>query len=343
MKIKMDSKTMINNNAILAVEAHGLVKIFGDNRAVDGVSLSIPTGSICGVLGPNGAGKTTTINMLATLSKPDAGNVKIFGYDILRETQIVRQLIGLTGQFASIDEDLTAMENLVIFGRLYGYSRKDSKHRANELLEEFGLSDVASRALSKFSGGMRRRLDLAVSLISQPPLIFLDEPTTGLDPRTRTQMWQTIRSLVKSGSTVLLTTQYLEEADQLADNIIVIDKGRVVANDTPAGLKRSVGSNSLRLTVKNADNTANAVQIIERILEAKVHIAEASELVASINDIDKLTDVLATLKDAGIALSGVNILQPTLDEVFFALTGEVSKDKKGKNKYDYPQSLLNIF
>jgi ABC-2 type transport system ATP-binding protein len=325
---------MMKNNAVLAVEAHGLVKTFGDNRAVDGVSLSIPTGNICGVLGPNGAGKTTTINMLATLSKPDAGNVKIFGYDVLRETQIVRQLIGLTGQFASIDEDLTALENLMIFGRLYGYSRKDSKCIANELLEEFGLSDVAGRALSKFSGGMRRRLDLAVSLISQPPLIFLDEPTTGLDPRTRTQMWQTIRNLVKCGSTVLLTTQYLDEADQLADNIVVIDKGRVVANDTPDGLKRSVGSSSLRLTVKDADNAANAAQIIERILDAKVHLVGTSELIAPMDNTDKLTDVLTMLKDAGIALSGVNILQPTLDEVFFALTGEGFKNKKEENFND---------
>jgi len=175
---------------------------------------------------------------------------------------------------------------------------------SNELLEEFGLSDVASRSLSKFSGGMRRRLDFAVSLIHQPPLIFLDEPTTGLDPRSRTQMWQTIRKLVKGGSTVLLTTQYLDEADQLADNIVVIDKGQVVANDTPNGLKRSVGSSSLHLTVKDADNAANAAQIIERILDAKVHFAEASELIAPMDNIDKLTDVLMTLKDAGIALSG---------------------------------------
>jgi ABC-2 type transport system ATP-binding protein len=331
IQVNMEGNTTMRNNAILAVEANGLVKTFGDNRAVDGVSLSIPKGSICGLLGPNGSGKTTTINMLATLSKPDAGNVKIFGYDVVRETQIVRQLIGLTGQFASIDEDLTALENLMIFGRLYGYSRKDSKRKANELLEEFGLSDVASRALSKFSGGMRRKLDLAVSLISQPPLIFLDEPTTGLDPRTRMQMWQTIRNLVKGGSTVLLTTQYLDEADQLADNIVVIDKGRVVANDIPDGLKRSVGSSSLHLTVKDANKAANAAQIIERILDAKVHLAEASELIAPIDNIDKLTDVLTTLKDAGIALSGVNILQPTLDEVFLALTGEGSKDKKEDN------------
>jgi ABC-2 type transport system ATP-binding protein len=332
MNKNMEGNRAMKNNATIAVEAHGLVKTFGSNRAVDGVSLSIPAGSVCGVLGPNGAGKTTTINMLATLSQPDAGNVKIFGYDILRETQMVRQLIGLTGQFASIDEDLTAMQNLTIFGRLYGYSRKESKRKANELLEEFGLSEVAGRALSKFSGGMRRRLDLAVSLIHQPPLIFLDEPTTGLDPRTRTQMWQTIRNLVKRGSTVLLTTQYLEEADQLADNIVVIDKGRVVANDTPAGLKRSVGSSSLHLTVKNADKAAAAAQILERILGVKVYFAEASELIAPIDDTNKLTGILTMLQDAGIALSGVNILEPTLDEVFFALTGEGSKDDKAKKE-----------
>jgi len=318
----------MNSNATLAVEAHGLVKSFGDKRAVDGVSLRIPTASICGVLGPNGAGKTTTINMLATLTKPDAGTAEVFGHDLLREAHVVRQLIGLTGQFASIDEDLTALENLMIFGRLYGYSRRDSKRKASGLLEEFELGDVANRSLSTFSGGMRRRLDLAVSLVSQPPLLFLDEPTTGLDPRTRTQMWQTIRTLVKGGSTVLLTTQYLEEADQLADNIVVIDKGQVVASDTPDQLKRSVGSSSLHLTVKDAANSANAAQIVQRVLNTKVQLARACELIAPMANIDRLTDVLTTLRDAGIALSRVNILQPTLDEVFFALTGKRSKDRE---------------
>lgn len=320
------------NSDVLAIEAHGLVKTFGNNRAVDGVSLNIPTGSICGVLGPNGAGKTTTINMLATLSKPDAGSVKIFGYDVQSQTQIVRQLIGLTGQFASIDESLTAIENLTIFGRLYGFSRKNSKRKAEELLEEFGLIDAANRTLSKFSGGMRRRLDLAASLISQPPLIFLDEPTTGLDPRTRAQMWQTIRGLVKNGSTILLTTQYLDEADQLADDIVVIDHGRVVASDTPFGLKSSIGTAFLQLTLKSTDDTAQAAQIVERVLCAKVQPAEASELIAPMDNTDKLTDVLTALKDAGINLSGVNVRQPTLDEVFFALTGEAAEDKKNSDK-----------
>ncbi|GHV07464.1 daunorubicin resistance protein DrrA family ABC transporter ATP-binding protein [Spirochaetia bacterium] len=322
---------MTKTDTALAVEAHGLVKIFGSNRAVDGVSLNIPTGSICGVLGPNGAGKTTTINMLATLSKPDAGAAKIFGCDVMKETQKVRQLIGLTGQFASIDESLTATENLTIFGRLYGYSRKDSKRKANELLEEFGLTEAANKTLAQFSGGMRRRLDLAASLLSSPPLIFLDEPTTGLDPRTRAQMWATIRTLVKNGSTVLLTTQYLDEADQLADTIVVIDKGRVVANDTPAGLKKSIGASSLQLTLINPDDTAAAAQIVERMLGTKVQIAEASELTTPMDSTEKLTDVLAALKDAGIALTSVNIRQPSLDEVFFALTGNAAKKEKEEN------------
>ncbi|GHU93194.1 daunorubicin resistance protein DrrA family ABC transporter ATP-binding protein [Spirochaetia bacterium] len=322
---------MTKTDTALAVEAQGLVKIFGSNRAVDGVSLNIPTGSICGVLGPNGAGKTTTINMLATLSKPDAGAAKIFGYDVMKETQKVRQLIGLTGQFASIDESLTATENLTIFGRLYGYSRKDSKRKANELLEEFGLTEAANKTLAQFSGGMRRRLDLAASLLSSPPLIFLDEPTTGLDPRTRAQMWATIRTLVKNGSTVLLTTQYLDEADQLADHIIVIDKGRVVANDTPAGLKKSIGASSLQLTLINSGDTAAAAQIVERVLGTKVQIVEASELTTPMDSTDKLTDVLAALKDSGIALTSVNIRQPSLDEVFFALTGNAAKKEKEEN------------
>ena len=322
---------MTKTNAALAVEARGLVKIFGSNRAVDGVNLNIPTGSICGVLGPNGAGKTTTINMLPTLSKQYAGSAKIFGCDVMTETQKVRQLIGLTGQFALIDESLTAIENLTIFGRLYGYSRRDSKRKANELLEEFGLTEAANKALSQFSGGMRRRLDLAASLLSSPPLIFLDEPTTGLDPRTRAHMWVTIRNLVKNGSTVLLTTQYLDEADQLADNIVVIDKGRVVANDTPVGLKKSIGASSLQLTVINPDDTTTAARIVERVLGTKVQIAEASELTTPMDSTEKLTDVLDALKDAGVALTSVNIRQPSLDEVFFALkalTGSAAKKEK---------------
>lgn len=308
-------------NSVPAVEAIGLVKTFGKNRAVDGVNLTIPTGTICGVLGPNGAGKTTTINMLATLLKPDAGTAKIFGYDVRKDTQIVRQLIGLTGQYATIDENLTAMENLKIFARLLGFSRAESKRKAEELLTEFSLSEAANRELAKFSGGMRRRLDLAASLLSSPPLIFLDEPTTGLDPRTRTQMWQTIRRLVKNGSTILLTTQYLDEADQLADQIVVIDKGKVVANDTPAGLKRSVSASSLHLTVKNPDYARKAAQIAEKILGVKAQIPEAAEIAVPLSDTAKLVDVLTALKETEIDITAVNVREPSLDEVFFALTG----------------------
>jgi ABC-2 type transport system ATP-binding protein len=231
--------------AQFAVEVLGLVKKFGDNLAVDGVSFVIPVGTICAVLGPNGAGKTTTINMLATILKPTAGTAKIFGHDIVKEAQIVRQMVGLTGQFATIDENMTATENLTIFGQLLGLNKKAAKKRASELLAEFDLTEAAKRELSKFSGGMRRRLDLATSLIANPPLIFLDEPTTGLDPRTRLQMWETIRNLVKNGATVLLTTQYLDEADNLADNVVVIDLGRVVANDTPNNLKEKYNAKNL--------------------------------------------------------------------------------------------------
>lgn len=305
-----------------AVEAMGLVKTFGKNRAVDGVNLTIPTGSICGVLGPNGAGKTTTINMLATLLKPDAGTAKIFGYDVRKDTQIVRQLIGLTGQYATIDESLTAMENLKIFARLLGFSRAEAKRKAGELLEEFSLSEAANRELSKFSGGMRRRLDLAASLLSSPPLIFLDEPTTGLDPRTRTQMWQTIRTLVKNGSTVLLTTQYLDEADQLADHIVVIDKGKVIANDTPAGLKRSVSMSSLQFTVKNPAYAAKAAEIAEHILGGKALIAQSDEVTIPLSDTAKLVDALTILKEMQIDITAINVREPSLDEVFFALTGD---------------------
>jgi ABC-2 type transport system ATP-binding protein len=323
---------MKTNDAVFAVEADGLVKTFGNNLAVDKVSLRIPTGTICGMLGPNGAGKTTIINMLATLLKPDSGTAKVFGYDVTKDAQIVRQLIGLTGQFASIDESLTAMQNLKIFGRLLGYTRTTAQRKAEELLEEFDLMEAANRPLSKFSGGMRRRLDLAASLLSQPPLIFLDEPTTGLDPRTRTQMWETIRSFVKNGSTVLLTTQYLEEADQLTDEIIIIDHGNVVARDTPDGLKESIGSVVLQLILKNADTAAEAARLVEHTLGAKAQITQGTKLSVPMDDADKLTNVLAALKEAGILLVEINVVKPSLDEVFFALTGSaITKENKEEN------------
>jgi len=312
----------------LAIEARGLVKTYGDNRAVDGIDISVPTGMIYGVLGPNGAGKTTTINMLATLLKPDGGTAKVFGHDVQKESQIVRQLIGVTGQFASVDEVLSANENLIIFSRLLGFSKTESRQKAKDLLEEFGLTDAAKRPISKFSGGMRRRLDLALSLIAQPPLIFLDEPTTGLDPRTRTQMWNTIRKLVDSGSTILLTTQYLDEADQLADRIAVIDKGKVVAEGTPSELKASVGRTRLQLKLEDASDTTKALAIVEDVLKVKAQSVDQMNITAPMTNPEGVTDVLIALRKAGIHLNGVSVQEPTLDEVFFALTGtKVSQDE----------------
>ncbi|MFC4099777.1 ATP-binding cassette domain-containing protein [Paenibacillus xanthanilyticus] len=305
-----------------AVEARGLVKTFGDNRAVDGVDLHVKTGSIYGVLGPNGAGKTTTIRMLATLLRPDAGSARIFGRDVATESHIVRQLIGVTGQYASVDESLSATENLIIFSRLLGLGRAESRKKAMELLEEFGLTEAAKRPLKNFSGGMRRRLDLAASLIAQPPLIFLDEPTTGLDPRTRTQMWETIRRLVKTGSTVLLTTQYLEEADQLADRIAVIDRGHVVAEGTVDELKASVGTSSLHLSVHRREELETARDIVERVLRVPSSLApEAGTITAPMADADLVTDLLMELRESGIKLAEMSVQKPTLDEVFLTITG----------------------
>ena len=311
----------------MAVEANALVKIFGDNRAVNGVDLLIPAGGIYGVLGPNGAGKTTTIRMLATLLKPNSGSAKIFGYDVVKDSHMVRQLIGVTGQYASVDEKLSATENLVIFSRLLGLSRPDAKRKAVELLEEFGLTEAAKRPLSQYSGGMRRRLDLAVSLIAQPPLIFLDEPTTGLDPRTRNQMWNTIRRLVKDGSTVVLTTQYLDEADQLADRIAVIDHGKVIAEGTPDELKAKIGTASLELKLMDGENLAQAKYIIQQMLGVEVHAAAGNTVTAPMTDPEVITDLLLAMRNADIRLSAVSVKSPTLDEVFLTLTGHPTEEQ----------------
>lgn len=305
-----------------AVEARGLVKVFGDNRAVDSVDLNVRAGSIYGVLGPNGAGKTTTIRMLATLLRADGGEARIFGHDVTKEAHVVRQLIGVTGQYASVDESLSATENLIIFSRLLGLGRAEAKRKAAELLEEFGLTEAAKRPLKHFSGGMRRRLDLAASLIAQPPLIFLDEPTTGLDPRTRSQMWDTIRRLVETGSTVLLTTQYLDEADQLADRIAVIDRGRVVAEGTVDELKASVGNSALHLRVQNVQDIANAREMVEQVLGVRSSVtAEAGKITAPMANADQVTDLLIALRTRGIHLTEISVQKPTLDEVFLTITG----------------------
>jgi len=329
-------KEKASNHGGWAVEARGLVKTFGDNRAVDGVDLNVKAGSIYGVLGPNGAGKTTTIRMLATLLRPDAGSGRIFGHDVVKESHIVRQLIGVTGQYASVDESLSATENLIIFSRLLGLGRAEAKKKAADLLEEFGLTEAARRPLKNFSGGMRRRLDLAASLIAQPPLIFLDEPTTGLDPRTRAQMWETIRRLVNTGSTVLLTTQYLDEADQLADRIAVIDRGHVVAEGTVDELKASVGSSSLQLRVQDLQDIENARRVVEQVLQVRSNVtSEAGKITAPMTNADRVTDLLIALRTAGIHLSEMSVQKPTLDEVFLTITGhgvEASSAANESNK-----------
>ncbi|WP_405178409.1 ATP-binding cassette domain-containing protein [Nocardia sp. NBC_01377] len=306
----------------LAVEASDLVKVFGEQRAVDGVSLAVPQGAVYGVLGPNGAGKTTTIRMLATLLRPDGGSARIFGHDVASEPAAVRSLIGVTGQYASVDEDLTATENLMIFSRLLGLSRTDSRRRTVELLEEFDLVEASNKPLKNFSGGMRRRLDLAASLISAPPLLFLDEPTTGLDPRTRAQMWETIRRLVREGATVVLTTQYLDEADQLADRIAVIDRGRVIADGTADELKSSIGGSSLHLTLADRSQLDEAKRIVSDFLGTEAQITpEAGRLTAPLRSADMTTDLLIRLREWEIAVEEINVSKPSLDEVFLTITG----------------------
>lgn len=308
-----------------AIEADGLVKVFGTNRAVDGVDLRVATGAVYGVLGPNGAGKTTTISMLATLLRPDGGSARVFGHDVVAEPTVVRQLIGVTGQYASVDEKVSGIENMIVFGRLLGLSHRAAKAKGAELLEAFGLAEAAKRPVGKYSGGMRRRLDLASSLIARPPLIFLDEPTTGLDPRTRGQMWDVIRSLVAGGSTVLLTTQYLDEADQLADRIAVIDRGKVVAEGTADELKSSVGTASLQLHLADGAQTAAAFATVEQVLGAAPTVSpEAARLTAPMADPDRVTDLLIALRERGIHLAEVSVQKPTLDEVFLTITGHAT-------------------
>src|ERR687891_602881 len=259
-------------HSTLAIEASGLGKAFGETQAVDGVDLAVRTGSVYGILGPNGAGKTTTVRMLATLLRPDEGEARVLGYDIVKEADEVRGAVSLTGQLASVDEDLTGQENLVLIGRLMGYRRAQAKARAAELLEAFDLVDAAGRLAKHYSGGMRRRLDIAASLVVTPRLMFLDEPTTGLDPRSRNQVWDIVRTLVADGTTVLLCTQYLDEADQLADGIAVIDHGKVIAEGTPAQLKASVGSGALHVRLLEPEQRPAAEQALSRALDVQVYL-----------------------------------------------------------------------
>src|SRR5579871_915039 len=313
-----------------SVTATGLVKAFGVVRAVDGIDLEVRQGEIFGVLGPNGAGKTTMLRMLATLLPIDAGQARIFGVDVAREPHRVRQLVGVTGQYASVDEDLTATENLWLFGRLQGIASASARSIASDLLEQFDLTAAADKPISQFSGGMRRRLDLAASLITRPPLIFLDEPTTGLDPRTRGQMWDTIRGLVAEGSTVLLTTQYLDEADQLAGRIAVIDHGRKVAEGTPDELKSSVGNATLQLQLAPDTDQELARQIVRRVAGAEpILTPESGRMNVPLDTADRAADILIGFRQAGVSIISVSVAKPTLDEVFLTITGHGADEDEG--------------
>ena len=306
----------------LAIEAQGLVKVFGSTRAVDGVNLAVESGSVYGFLGPNGAGKTTTIRVLATLLQPDGGRASVFGHDVVTEADAVRSRIALTGQFASVDEDLTGVENLIMLGRLLGFSRAQARNRAGDLLGAFGLADAAGKQVKAYSGGMRRRIDIAASIVVAPDLMFLDEPTTGLDPRSRNQVWDIIRALVAEGTSVLLTTQYLDEADQLAGRIAVIDKGRVIAEGTPGELKASVGSGALHVRLVDAGRRQDAVELLSRLLDEPVQAAaDGLSLTARVQEPDRVAAALAQLGEVGIGVREFSLGQPSLDEVFLALTG----------------------
>jgi ABC-2 type transport system ATP-binding protein len=309
-------------HATLAIEASGLEKSFGKTRAVCGVDLAVQRGRVYGMLGPNGAGKTTTIRILATLLRPDAGEARVLGHDIKRDADAVRGAISLTGQLASVDEGLTGEENLILIGRLLGFRHRQAKERAGELLEAFELDAAAGRLVKNYSGGMRRRLDIAASIIVTPELMFLDEPTTGLDPRSRNQVWDIIRALAAGGTTILLCTQYLDEADQLADGIAVIDHGRVIAEGTPGQLKASVGSGALHVRLLDPDQRADAERILARVLNADVRLEpDPAALSTACADADQAAEAVGELSRSGIGVANFSLGQPTLDEVFLALTG----------------------
>ncbi|ASB48372.1 ATP-binding cassette domain-containing protein [Alkalitalea saponilacus] len=311
------------NKIPLAIETENITRYFKDVKAVNGISLKIETGGVYGILGPNGAGKTTLIRMLATLLNPTSGSGKVMGYDIVTEKETIRRLVSLTGQFASVDEDLTGLENLLLLAKLLGYSGKNAKKRALELLSGFGLTDAAKRQVKTYSGGMRRRLDIAASIVVRPALIFLDEPTTGLDPRSRNQVWDIIRSLVADGTTVLLTTQYLDEADQLAGKIAVIDHGKVIAEGTPSQLKASVGSNVLRLHINDASEVEKAHHIIAHNMNLDVQTnSDPYLLTIQTENVSAATSLITEITSAGIEISRFSLGQPSLDEVFLALTGK---------------------
>jgi ABC-2 type transport system ATP-binding protein len=313
------------------IEAEGLVKVYrtrkDEVRALDGLDLTVPEGSVVGLLGPNGAGKTTTVRIIATLLRPDAGRATVAGFDTVRQAQELRRIIGLSGQYAAVDENLTGREYLWLFGRLYQLSSREARGRADELLEQFDLVDAGNRVVKTYSGGMRRRLDLAAALIARPRLLILDEPTTGLDPRSRLAMWGIIRGLVAEGATLLLTTQYLEEADELADAIAVIDHGKVIARGTPAQLKRQVGGARIEVTAHRVEDLTAIEAIMGRQCGCDVAIDEEARRlsVAAGDQADRLFSTFRELDAAGLVVEDIGLRHPTLDDVFLTLTGHVAE------------------
>jgi oleandomycin transport system ATP-binding protein len=309
-----------------AIWAEGLVKRFGTTTALAGVDLAVRTGTVLGLLGPNGAGKTTAVRILTTLLQPDGGHARVGGHDVVRESHKVRQLIGLTGQYAAVDETLTGVENLLFIGRLLGMPRPDAKARARELLTAFGLEDAGDRAAKTYSGGMRRRLDLAASLVGRPQLLFLDEPTTGLDPRARIEVWDMVRTLLATGVTVLLTTQYLDEADQLADEIVVVDHGRVIATGTPEELKAKTGAQTLEVRPLDTDVLPRVARIVEQVTRARPEVSNTTVSVA-VSDPAVLPAVVRRLDDENISVGELALRSSSLDEVFLSLTGHPAEDE----------------
>lgn len=310
-----------------AIETTGLVKNFGETRALAGVDLRISEGSVYGLLGPNGAGKTTIIRILATLLEPDAGTATVLGHDVVTDARAVREKVSLTGQYASVDEDLTGRENLVLVSRLLGMSWRVAKQRAAELLEAFGLTDAGNRQVQTYSGGMRRRIDIAASLAAIPRILFLDEPTTGLDPRSRNQVWELVRRVAAEGTTVLLTTQYLDEADRLAERLAVIDHGKVIAEGTNRELKASVGSNAVHIRLIGADQRTRVLEVLERVLgDGVLPMTDPLEVTARLTNAAEAARALTALAEAGIDVAGFSVGNPSLDEVFLALTGRPADD-----------------